>query len=432
MLKIRLGVIGPADSIEIIKEAVKEFDEIILLPFPYMEMEEIVEIILENKRYVDQWFFSGQAPYDYAVIKQLIQEEEGLFAPLNSNSLNKTLLEAQLQEQKVIRCASLDTIQPRDFPNLEFLSGLEFNTLSYKGYYPIQEIVDFHLTAFQEGQVEVAITCVKEVYTKLKSLGIPCYKVAPDSIAIRLIVQYLNQRGVSQLYRKAQIAILAIEIVQSGWEGHYSYKMKHQELDLKKLLLNYAERINGSYVEIGDGRYFIYTTRGEAELQQSENSLLGLINESELHSKLRIRIGLGYGITSLEAEQNARLAIQYARGKEEKIIVLVDENKKITESKGQDHSISYDNRKVSDQWNELLALADVGPGTVDRILSLALHYRKSEVTSRELAAWMNSTERNARRILTELENVGLAKITGEEQSGQRGRPRKVYELKFVE
>ena len=133
----------------------------------------------------------------------------------------------------------------------------------------------------------------------------------------------------------------------------------------------------------------------------------------------------------MDAEQNARLAIQYVRGKEKKSIVFVDENKKITESEGKEHSISYDNRKVSDEWSKRLIDAEIGPATVDRIYSLAVHYRKNEITSKELASWMNSTERNARRILTELENTGLAKVTGEEQSGQRGRPRKVYELQFV-
>ncbi|ARD48276.1 hypothetical protein [Sporosarcina sp. P33] len=430
-MKIRLGVIGPSHSIKIIQNAVKEFDEIMLLPFPYIEMEETQEIISANKKYVDQWFFSGQAPYDYAVTNQLILEEEGLYAPLNSNSLNKTLLEAQLQEQKIFRSISLDTIQIKDVQAQTPLNLLTVRAFPYKGYHPVNEIIDFHLQAFEEGQIDAAITCVNAVHKKLQQLGIPCYKVAPDVIAVRLIIQYLKQRGVSQWYRKAQVAIIAIEIFQIGWEGNFSYKMKYHELELKKLLLNYAERINGSFVEIGDGRYFLYTTRGEMELQLSEDSLFDLITEAEVQSKLEIRIGLGYGITSLEAEQNARLAIQYVRGKEKKSIVFVDENKKITESEGHEHSISYDNRKVSSEWNELLEAAEIGPVTVDRIYSMALHYRKSQLTSKELASWMNSTERNARRILTELENVGLAKITGEEQSGQRGRPRKVYELQFM-
>ena len=292
-MKIRLGVIGPSHSIEIIKNAVKEFDEIVFLPFPYTEMEETKEIIAKNKKYVDQWFFSGQAPYDYAVTNQLILKEEGLFAPLNSNSLNKTLLEAQQKEQRIFHSISLDTIRVKDVEAQTSLELLKVHAFPYEGYHPVDDIINFHLKAFKEDKIDAAITCVNTVYQKLLQLGIPCYKVAPDAIAIRLSIQYLKQRVVSQWYRKAQVAIIAIEIFQSGWEGHFSYKMKYQELDLKKLLLNYAERINGSFVEIGDGRYFLYTTRGEMELQLSEDTLFDLITEAELQSKLEIRIGLG-------------------------------------------------------------------------------------------------------------------------------------------
>lgn len=430
-MKIRLGVIGPYDSLEIIKKAVLEFDEITLLPFPYEEMEETEKIILENRRFVDQWFFSGQAPYYFAVTNNLIREEEGSFAPLNSNSIYKTLLEAQLGEKKVFKSISLDTMQETEVEIKGSNMSMELHTFPYSGYYPIQDIINFHLKLYQEGKVEVAVTCVKTVYNTLQELGIPCYRVAPDIIAVRLIIQYLKQRGVSQWYRKAQIAILGVEIFQSDWEGHYSYKMKYQELELKRLLLNYSERINGSFVEIGDGRYFIYTTRGEVELQLNEDSLFKLIERTDLQSKLQIRIGLGYGATSLEAEQHARLATQYARAKKEQSIVIMDEYKMVTEYGGNERPLSYKNRMLGEEWNEVLKEATVSPATVDRIQSMALHYKKMQLTSKELAQWLNSTERNARRILTELESVNLVKIVGEEQSGQRGRPRKVYELQFT-
>jgi DNA-binding PadR family transcriptional regulator len=44
--------------------------------------------------------------------------------------------------------------------------------------------------------------------------------------------------------------------------------------------------------------------------------------------------------------------------------------------------------------------------------------------------WLKGTERNARRILSEMERLGLVKVSGEEQSGNRGRPKKIYELQL--
>lgn len=432
-MKIQLGVIGPNDSMELIKEAAKDFEAINIIPFPYIEMEEIRNTILQNRESVDQWFFSGIAPYHYALSNDLIQREEGSYAPLNSNSVYKTLLKAQLSEQEVFKSISFDTIQEMEVVEIrKSILPMKVYSFPYSQNSPIQDIVNFHVKLYREKKIEVALTCTQAIYLSLKKLGIPCYRVTPDVISIRLILQYLKQRGESLWYRKAQIAILGIELFQqNSGEEHYSYKMKHQELELNKLLLNYAELINGSIVEFGDGRYFIYTTRGEIELQLNENSLFELIENAAVQSKLKIRIGLGYGTTSLEAEQNARLATQYARNKKDSMIIIVDENKKVTENFGGEDILSYNNRNVSDEWDDLLIGANISPATVNKIQSLALRYKKTNITSRELSNWMNSTERNARRILTELESVNLARISGEEQSGQRGRPRKVYELTFM-
>lgn len=431
-VKIRLGVVGPLDSIEIVLEAINGFDEIMVLPFPYEEMEEVLEIVPENKMFVDQWFFSGQAPYSLAVANKLIREDEGSFAPLNSNSVYETLLKAQLSKNKIFKSISLDTIQESELAGTSSLAPMELHTLPYSGYMPIPEIINFHKELYEQGKVDVTITCVKTVYNTLTKLGIPCYRVTPDVIAIRLIIQYLKQRGVTQWYRKAQIAIIGIEIAQSELDGQYSYKIKFQELELKKLLLQYAESVNGSFVEIGDGRYFIYTTRGEVEMQLSKDTLFKLIEKTKIQSKFKIRIGLGYGVTSLDAEQNARLATQYARVKKNWCIIIVDEKKKIIEIEEQESPISFAHRSSFEEWDQKLVGANISSSTVSRIQSLALHYKQNEITSKELSSWMNSTERNARRILMELEKVGMVHIIGEEQSGHRGRPRKVYRLHFID
>ena len=79
-MKIRLGVVGPHDSIEIVKKAVKEFDEITLMIFPYERMEDIKTIIPQNKQFVDQWFFSGRALIILpCIISLLIVKKEVLY-----------------------------------------------------------------------------------------------------------------------------------------------------------------------------------------------------------------------------------------------------------------------------------------------------------------------------------------------------------------
>ena len=44
------------------------------------------------------------------------------------------------------------------------------------------------------------------------------------------------------------------------------------------------------------------------------------------------------------------------------------------------------------------------------------------------ALWMKSTDRNSRRIVTELERLGIISLAGEEQLASRSRPRKIYQF----
>jgi hypothetical protein len=74
-MRIRLGVVGPSDSVELVKNAAKGFSKIDIIPFAYKQIEETSDIILQNKPYVDQWLFSGQAPYHYALSNRLIRKD---------------------------------------------------------------------------------------------------------------------------------------------------------------------------------------------------------------------------------------------------------------------------------------------------------------------------------------------------------------------
>ncbi|MCK9911031.1 hypothetical protein MXD81_17915, partial [Microbacteriaceae bacterium K1510] len=50
------------------------------------------------------------------------------------------------------------------------------------------------------------------------------------------------------------------------------------------------------------------------------------------------------------------------------------------------------------------------------------------ISAANIAEWLGMTERNARRILGDLAEYGLAEIIGEEAPASRGRPRKIYRI----
>ncbi|WP_339145533.1 MULTISPECIES: hypothetical protein [unclassified Sutcliffiella] len=436
-MKVKIGIVGPTDSIERIMHVGKEFEGVDMLSFSYTALEEIDQIILSNKGAVDQWMFSGQVPFSYAMSKELIEKNEGGYAELYGSSFLGTLLEAQIKEKKIFETISLDTIkQSRIEMNREFFSlqSITFHSYAYEGFVPPGDLVKFHQDLYEEGKIEIAFTCIQSVSVKLKEMGIPCYRVIPSDLAILSTLEVLIERAHSLRYRKSQIAILGVEVIHtqaSLEEMHYSHKMKIKELELKRLMLRFAEVVNGSFVQFGDGLFLLFTTRGELELHIEGDSLLQLMEDIKMQSDLKVRLGLGFGETVLAAEENVRQAFHHAREQKSSTLVCVNEDRDVTEFYNATDKLSFQSRSLGQEWEEKLKDINISPTIVSKIKSLAQYYQKEVITSQDLAGWLKSTERNARRILSELERSGLVKVSGEEQSGHRGRPRKIYTLSFL-
>lgn len=432
-LKIRLGIIGPLDSVEKIAEITRKYSEFEYFEFCYEKTEEVENIIRANHLQIDQWLFSGQAPYAFAVEKGLITKDRGMYPTLHGSSLLGKFLEAQFQHSEKLSSISLDTILEAEIDWVKStysLGELVVYTMPYPGYLPSDEMIAFHRNKYHSGEAELVFTCISSVYNQLKSEGIPVFRITATTFDIDAALRFLRERGNANWYRNNQLAIVGVEVFYSRHESDeqfYSYKRKHQELELKRLLLDYTEELKGSFVQIGDGMFYIYTTRGEVESQQWPFHLLEAAN---LQSKLMIRVVVGYGVTAFEAEQHVRLALKHGRKHEKPVIISVNENKQVTEAFHSDEAFTYDQRRIKEQWKGKLGNSNLSPAVVSKLSSLLKHYRKTEVTSSEIAQWLSSSERNARRILNELEQVNLAQIVGEEQSGSRGRPKKVYRLEI--
>ncbi|WP_243300417.1 hypothetical protein [Bacillus litorisediminis] len=434
-MKIRVGVVGPKDSVQKMLEAGKDFQEIDLIPFIYEKTEETETIINKNRDLIHHWFFSGQAPYYFALSKGIISEEEGSFTPLNGSSLLGTLLKAFMKEGKILNRLSLDTIQVEEIEKVKesfSLQDLTIYTNPYHGYIPALKLIEFHKNLYEAGQVDAAITCLNSVYTALTEMGIPAFRVVPSELAVHRAYSFIKERAQTSVFRKAQLVILGVEVIfpsPSAADYPISFKRKHQVLELRRVLLDFVEEINGSIVEVGDGLFYIYSTRGELELFTKSKSIFSIIEECKINSQLSVRMGIGYGLTVLEAEEHVRISFEHARAEKGPVVVITNEDKEVRKLLDSEEQVMFQMRSKGAEWEQHFKDDEISSSLAAKIHSLSHHYEQTELTSHELARWLKSTERNARRILCELERIGLAQVTGEESFG-RGRPRKIYELKF--
>ncbi|MFG6146977.1 hypothetical protein [Halobacillus sp. B23F22_1] len=431
-MKTKIGVIAPHDSLQRIMYVAKEFKDISFVPYPYEQLEEVSTILKDHRGEVDQWFFSGVLNYTYAIEYELITAEEGAFPPLHGASFFGILLEAQLNLNQVFRQVSIDTITNEEFDKILSyyqLEDLTYYTHPFESGKSADELVEFHTELFDQGKAEVVITSIKDVYLRLKEKSIPVYRVTPSYLSIKMIIQFLEERAQSNLYRNSQVSVIGCRIEmdpENLEELYYSFKTKYQELDVRRQLFEIAEKTNGSVMQMGDGLFFIFTTRGELSTE-TEGDLFSLIDDIRLQSNLQLKVAIGFGETVLQAEQHVRLGFRHIKEYDKPILLIVDDDQSIS-ARQQEEQINYSTTEIGPSWKEKMKDVNLNPGVVSKIVSYSNHYRRAQFSSQDLARWLKSTERNGRRILAEMEKVGIIEQAGESQSGERGRPRKVYQF----
>ncbi|MEN1967791.1 hypothetical protein WMZ97_06875 [Lentibacillus sp. N15] len=143
---------------------------------------------------------------------------------------------------------------------------------------------------------------------------------------------------------------------------------------------------------------------------------------------LTANIGIGYGKTVFGAEQNAYIALDYSKLQGKNIAILANENGDLEGPLHNHDSLSFSYRSDNLAIIEKLRNAGVNLSTYNKIISIQDKMGQGPVSANDLATWLDMTQRNARRILSDLEKHNLAKVVGAETPGTRGRPRKIYRI----
>lgn len=433
-MHIKIGVIGPEESVTRILEVSEEFKEIEFIPFIYREVSEVIEIIQTNNLIVDQWLFSGIMNYSFALDNNLIQKDRGSYPPLHGSSFFGILLEAQLNERKIFDEISVDNITDHEISKiLSFynLNSLKYYNAPYKGFNHLSTLGEFHKSLFRKGKTQLAITSIKSTYDELKNDGVLVYRLTPSYLSIKLTIQLLTERAQANRYESLQMAVIGCKVINEldSVERYQLFRWKHHELNVEKSLLELTEKLNGSFLGVGDGLYFIFTTKGEID-SNTENSMFELMNEFRIRDQLSIGIVIGYGENVSHAEQNVRYGLGKFNNDDRASILVIDEQYAITTKFSSNESDSLNTKAIEQELLTKFGEGAVSHRDVIRIITYSHKYNKKEFTSQDISRWLQSTDRNGRRILAELENAKVIEKCGTIHLNQRGRPKNVYQ--FVE
>ncbi|EGO64952.1 hypothetical protein [Acetonema longum] len=430
---IRLALVGPLDSVRLIQEvAAERRDMIEAVPMVYQDAGQVAAILAEREREADVWLFSGKVPYSHAMNARSAGKPF-FYIPHTGTSLYRALLQITYIEKKAIESISFDTFSRREIE--EAFADIELQMPSayinyYEGIVSAKEMTEFHYDLWQNGKIQAAVTCFLSTYLELKEKGVPAFRIWPTRENIRMMLDIAVSASEAIRFKLSQIAVQIVEIDGYGdfvRDAMSAYAVQRVEIKVNDLLVDYAERVRGSTVTHGNGRYVIYSTRGIVDEVTRNFTVMPLLEEFIRQLDVSISGGIGFGTTAHAAEKNAHIALGLARRQGRgKWMVVLDDRSVVGPLNSATH-LRYDLRSDDAQSRDLAQRLGISVTTLNRLLAAVAKLDKGSFAADDLALYLSMTTRNARRLLAGLVEQGLASVTGEE-AVTKGRPRKLYTL----
>lgn len=277
---------------------------------------------------------------------------------------------------------------------------------------------------WEGNKIDIVICRYSSIVERLKDLEIPCiFATATNEYARQIVERLLEKVKLEKITAHLPAVILAAPAVED--ENTWN---EYQELNVQKALMDFAKKHDLK---------FIVQNKRDGLLVLTEKTVVSYVTESFQNSVLSqylketvgfdLTVSYGIGHTIEEALKNAEHARKAS--KDSKDAFLVDEEKRL--------------KGPLDKWKTVLTIDMVNPElqaaakqaslsttVIHRLNRLLCLLDKREITSRELADHFCITVREANRILKHLETAGFASVELHKSDHLRGRPTKIYHIKW--
>ncbi|KAA0765095.1 transcriptional regulator [Bacillus sp. SH5-2] len=413
---IKIAVVGSKEFMENLLPIAHKLEEIEIEPYIYLHPAESSEK-LKRLKPCDVIFFSGALPYYMAkeIREQLripstyLQQDETTVA----SSLLSIIYHQSIQPHKI----SIDLVDRTFITNVFHDIGLKEKpqVMDYENMLwskdEINRVIDFHVAKYQSGDSDLALTSIHAVYDELQKIGIPSERMIDPT---QSIIHGLKDAKIKAELAKSHSATVGACIISF---------MERQESSLEQLNV-VSKELRGSFKQVDEMTFILYTTRGDIESSIKTN----MIDSVFMSIKGRIAIGFGYGKTVKEAEQNAKIAQNFAKNNpiEHCFYILTSEKELFGPFPEEQRVQSLKNANP-----ELMKIAKetkLSPANLSKIIQFSQSHPSLKFTAADLSEYLQVTRRSTERLLKKLVDYGYAHICGEEMPYQQGRPRAIYEL----
>lgn len=424
-IEIKIGIVGSAERIQLVKEVLKDFPNI----NPFFLEETCCDVNIENitklHEKVEAILFT-----DYFTCQTYRQRQEhtksAQYIPITTSGLYVVLF--RNREALAMANLSLDSVSTHHSRTIiDDLKTLHVNVLpAPKNLTKEEDILAFHIDNYRKTKA-IIFTAIPYVKDKLDELEIPSELIPLTQLDI---VNALERTLLSTQTRLDNEFQTIIGIVKPDSELDEKDGQK-----LRRIMTHYVDSIDGYIIGCNnENTYTFVSTRGIFERESRGYKFLPVLHESKSALGIGISMGVGFGHTALSAGKHATLAFTQSSEAGGNVCYIVREDQSVFGPVASTASHGYDKYKITITNPGLLEQAEkmgMSASYMNKIMSRVSRYNQLEYTANDLAEILDITLRSANRILLKWIDTGLVSIIGEEKPTRHGRPRRVYRLNFI-
>ena len=429
-MKIKLGIITPETHMDYFRAIEEEMRSVCQFRFLQISnFRETKDVYLKNLGLVDGFVISGRFLYE-SIDKECLDTK----VPIHILQDNENLLYRELFRLLVTE-PELDI--SRIYVDYAYIidSFSEFQKyLTHEGkpldsndlFQRVETMLENHITLWEEKKTDLSITAFGHFVPELKKHGVRYILIRPTLENVKeTIREIINEITILKLKnQRAVVACLSTEMVQPS--------TIEQLQELKDLVSRFLHSVNlADTAQISDGYVRLYTTYGSFMKITSDAhncTLLEYLGESVSET---VKIGWGSGHEYYQANENATKAHRQAKAFTGSCSFFINEDQKVI---GPMRSMNV--MQFSEQGDpEIIALAkSMGINNINlqKIISYAEIMRTNKLSSEDVAQCLSMTVRGANRILNKIEEKNYVQTVFEKRDNSKGRPKKYYELLFLD
>lgn len=429
-MKIRIGAFGSKETIEKLKVYEEKNSFIQIIPFTYQDPSESRKLV--KKAYgCDVFFFTGPVPYLYA--KDIVETMEipTTFVPFDQLMISNAFNLVNILYHEPIARLSIDIAYEEHVKEILDVLNITSNDIYIYDFadrtsFEINEIVNFHLSLWKNGSIDMVLTSVVAVEERLKQYNVKCLKMPIPKKNVHQALKEAETLGKLQLSQTSEIVVGFVKIkkLEQLQEQVGDFKFEKIFLSIHQILLQCTHEMGLSLYR-GGNQFVIFGTRGSLEKLIAEHVLLEYLREIETTLKISIAIGFGSGVTAIQAEERAKQAMLRASEDSASSSYLLNES-------GQYIYLLHEEAEGTQRQlliNEIINKSSITEGTAAIFVDFLMisHFRPFSV--QQYASYSNVTVRTAARFIKKLVESEVLEVAGEKKLFDKGRPRIMYQFK---